>query len=147
MSSKIEVISVHPLILTKLYKFLCNMKIVGDNIYSLIYFLITMSLKIIGKRYIGLILVINDQYVGYINAHINHNTAYISDLIIKNEFRGRGLGKKLAIAMLNRLNNMNVEEIYVDVEEDNYIAVNLWTRLGFKPIKRFVRCSLKLERY
>ncbi len=59
--------------------------------------------------------------------------AEIHNLFICNELRGRGLGKilfKQAIQMLSA----EVENLYLEVSEDNNIAIALYKSLGFEEI-------------
>ena len=75
----------------------------------------------------------NKEIVGFTVILENPPDAEIHNLFICNELRGRGLGKilfKQAIQMLSA----EVENLYLEVSEDNNIAIALYKRLGFEEI-------------
>ena len=75
----------------------------------------------------------NKEIVGFTVILENPPDAEIHNLFICNELRGRGLGKilfKQAIQMLSA----EVENLYLEVSEDNNIAVALYKSLGFEEI-------------
>ena len=75
----------------------------------------------------------NKEIVGFTVILENPPDAEIHNLFICNELRGRGLGKilfKQAIQMLSA----EVENLYLEVSEDNYIAIALYKSLGFEEI-------------
>ena len=75
----------------------------------------------------------NNEGVGYTVIVKTPPDAEIHNLFICNELRGRGLGKilfKQAIQMLSA----EVENLYLEVSEDNNIAIALYKSLGFEEI-------------
>ena len=75
----------------------------------------------------------NKEIVGFTVILENPPDAEIHNLFICNELRGRGLGKilfKQAIQMLSA----EVENLYLEVSEDNNIAIALYKSLGFEEI-------------
>ena len=75
----------------------------------------------------------NKEIVGFTVILVNPPDAEIHNLFICNELRGRGLGKILfqqAIQMLSA----EVENLYLEVSEDNNIAIALYKSLGFEEI-------------
>jgi ribosomal protein S18 acetylase RimI-like enzyme len=86
------------------------------------------------------------MYIGSLEADIEGTCAHISNFIVKKEFRGKGLGKNILMAMISEIRSMNIKMISLDVEENNIIAYNLYTRLGFKPLSRFYRLRLEIRK-
>ena len=75
----------------------------------------------------------NNEIVGFIVILKTPPDAEIHNLFICNELRGRGVGKillKQAIQMMSA----EVENLYLEVSEDNYIAIALYKSLGFEEI-------------
>ena len=75
----------------------------------------------------------NKEIVGFTVILETPPDAEIHNLFICNELRGRGLGKilfKQAIQMLSA----EVENLYLEVSEDNNIAIALYKSLGFEEI-------------
>ena len=75
----------------------------------------------------------NKEIVGFTVILENPPDAEIHNLFICNELRGRGLGNilfKHAIQMLCS----EVEYLYLEVSEDNNIAIALYKSLGFEEI-------------
>ena len=75
----------------------------------------------------------NKEIVGFTVILETPPDAEIHNLFICNELRGRGVGKillKQAIQMLSA----EVENLYLEVSEDNNIAIALYKSLGFEEI-------------
>ena len=75
----------------------------------------------------------NKEIVGFTVILENPPDAEIHNFFICNELRGRGLGKilfKQAIQMLSA----EVKNLYLEVSEDNNIAIALYKSLGFEEI-------------
>ena len=75
----------------------------------------------------------NNEVVGFTVIFKTPPDAEIHNLFICNELRGRGVGKillKQAIQMLSA----EVENLYLEVSEDNNIAIALYKSLGFEEI-------------
>jgi ribosomal protein S18 acetylase RimI-like enzyme len=88
-----------------------------------------------------LFVLADQQIVGLATCFINFSTfkakSYINihDILIDSELRGKGLGKKL----LEQIESIAAERKYckitLEVREDNHIAQNLYTELGFKDVE------------
>ena len=75
----------------------------------------------------------NKEVVGFTVILQTPPDAEIHNLFICNELRGRGVGKillKQAIQMMSA----EVENLYLEVSEDNNIAIALYKSLGFEEI-------------
>ena len=60
---------------------------------------------------------------------------YLSRVIVKKDFRGKGYGKKLMNYIIDYAKNNNYKEMSLRVDLDNYIAFKLYVDLGFTKIQ------------
>lgn len=81
---------------------------------------------------------VDEQIVGLATCFINFSTfkakSYINihDLIIQNDFRRKGLGKRLLQQIESIAKKRKYCKITLEVREDNTAAQYLYTELGFK---------------
>ena len=64
---------------------------------------------------------------------------------INPEIRGKGLGVVLMKELFNELRDRQVKRVYLTVRNNNYIAINLYNKLGFVTIKE--NDTYKVMRY
>lgn len=69
--------------------------------------------------------VIEDSYVG------------IFDIIVKQEFRGKGYGSDIMQAILKEAKKKKLHKVYLQVVKGNCVAENLYNKLGFKENYRY----------
>ena len=96
---------------------------------------ITWSERQFGESYDNTYVLLsgNNEIVGFTAILETPPDAEIHNLFICNELRGRGVGKillKQAIQMMST----KVENLYLEVSEDNNIAIALYKGLGFEEI-------------
>ena len=60
---------------------------------------------------------------------------YLSRIIVKKDYRGKGYGKKLMNNIIEYSKKENYEEISLGVNLDNYVAFKLFVDLGFTKIQ------------
>jgi ribosomal protein S18 acetylase RimI-like enzyme len=82
--------------------------------------------------------IFENQIVGLTTCFMNFSTfyvkpyLYIHDLVVLNEFRGKGIGK----ALMENLINISIERKYckltLEVREDNKVAQSVYKSLGFE---------------
>lgn len=58
--------------------------------------------------------------------------AHIEDLYVRAHARGRGAGRALVEAAIDRAEGQSCSRIYVDVDEGNKWAIALYERVGFR---------------
>jgi ribosomal protein S18 acetylase RimI-like enzyme len=61
---------------------------------------------------------------------------YIEELIVKESFREKGIGKKLLDFAISDLKNRDVNEIELNVWENNKLGQEFFKKYGFKTIQR-----------
>jgi len=79
----------------------------------------------------------NSELIAFIRIKtLKNNTCHISDLYVKKEFRGKGLGKKLMEIADEYAKRKGAKRITLNVRKDNEPALNLYKKSGFK-IKKY----------
>ena len=81
-----------------------------------------------GNELIGLVL-------GYANNHID-DSGYIPFVIVKKEFRGQGLAKKLLKAAFSYAKSYGMRSILLTADNHNIMALKLYFSCGFHEVKR-----------
>ncbi len=105
------------------------------------------------KQNVFYFISIKNNVVGYIEYEIkNPQDVYISGLVIKPDFQGKGIARKSLNMVLSEL--MSFKKIWLVTHPDNIKAISLYKSLGFKLGERKEnyfgdgepRISLSLER-
>ncbi|MGD0995004.1 MAG: N-acetyltransferase [Candidatus Bathyarchaeia archaeon] len=110
---------------------------------SYLYNICNMNLKLLLRKIAGVSIYVDNRIVGCALATINGVEAHVYNVIIKEEFRGRGFGKVIMSALvLSLFKEYNVERIFVDVFEDNIVAFRLYQNMGFTKEKTLFRLCL-----
>ena len=65
---------------------------------------------------------------------IPNKRVYVSRLIIKEEYRRQGIGKKLVGFIIDKAKKMGYREMSIGVDLDNYPALKLYVDYGFDKI-------------
>jgi len=66
----------------------------------------------------------------------------ILDCAVRPAYRRRGLATKLFGRALNRIRELGVRAVHVNIRQDNVVAVKTLTELGFSLIRQFVELRL-----
>lgn len=93
--------------------------------------------------YGGWMAVINDQAVGFIMVSLLPPDAEILTFSVLPEWRGQQIGQKLLQHFLTGCQHQ-IQSVFLEVEESNQPAINLYTKCGFKQIgmrKNYYRSS------
>lgn len=69
---------------------------------------------------------------GFIIYRLIANEAEILNVVVAKNFRGKNLGKNLLNYAIDDLKAKNAQTIFLEVNERNSVALNLYTRKGFK---------------
>ena len=87
----------------------------------------------------------NDEYyvvgavVGNINRKPQKIQGYIAMLAVEEEYRKRGLGRKMVELLMNTFKkSYRVNEISIETEVDNYAALGLYESFGFVRTKMYI---------
>ncbi len=104
-----------------------------------------------GKRGGIFVAELNDCIVGLIIMYIDKNEIeeidgfhlYISDLVIRKEYRNQGIGQQLMRYAERFAKDHNVRETHLSVLTKNVSALNLYQKKGYKPKKIYLIKKLK----
>ena len=73
--------------------------------------------------------------VGFCGIKINLDTADLMNIAIKKDFRNLGIGSFLLNSIINLCKNQkNISSIFLEVNENNINAINLYKKYNFKKI-------------
>lgn len=81
----------------------------------------------------------NHGFLGYLfvgesgNLMTGRTYGFIYDIFVKEEFRGKGIGKMLMEKSENYCREKGYPRLSLMVSADNQRAINLYTRMGLKP--------------
>lgn len=77
----------------------------------------------------------DDEYIGYGQILLIDDKYYVVNFGVVEKYRGKGYGKKLLNTLLLKAQNYGLDEIYIKVDKSNEVALNLYTKLGFRFFK------------
>ena len=78
-----------------------------------------------------------DGPVGYGIAVTEREMTGLFDIVVIETARGRGLGRQLTAALLQWGRSQGASEAYLQVNDENTVALSLYARLGFKEAYRY----------
>lgn len=65
---------------------------------------------------------------------IPHKRVYVSRMIVKKEYRGRGIGSDILDFLIAKAKEMGFSEMAIGVDKDNIAALNLYKKFGFTNV-------------
>lgn len=88
------------------------------------------------------------ELVGMITSELKLNSAgdatgVIKNLIVKEKFRSEGVGKALVESALDRLKDVPVKDVLVNIRDTQAVALKMYDGMGFK--KKFSVMSLTFD--
>ena len=97
------------------------------------------ELKVGMKKFIEkgnvITIIYDNQIIAMANLYCNNyetKEAYLNNVEVMKDYRGYGLSKLLIEKAFSIVKENNFNIIKLDVEEDNYVAVRLYEKYGFK---------------
>ncbi len=84
--------------------------------------------------YICRVLDVGGLVAGYTVMSTGAGEAHLLNVCVSDEYRCRGLGRKLMLYMLECARSAGVREIFLEVRPTNAIAVRLYHSMGFAQI-------------
>ena len=70
--------------------------------------------------------------VGYAGLWLMVDEAHITTVAVRRDFRGRGLGKVLMLAMMDLARDLGARMVTLEVRKSNAIAIKMYEELGFR---------------
>lgn len=86
------------------------------------------------QRFIALGAFINDQLIGAITCDFNEFDADIEGVVVKKEYRNKGVGALLISELEKKLKETKKEKIFLEVRKSNAVAKRLYEKMGFNLI-------------
>lgn len=65
---------------------------------------------------------------------IPHKRVYVSRVIVKKEYRGRGIGSDILDFLIAKAKEIGFPEMTIGVDKDNVAALNLYKKFGFTTV-------------
>jgi len=94
-------------------------------------------LKNIRHNIISVYKLEKEIFVGCGYGVIENGFIGLFDIIVKEEFRGKGYGKEIVEAILAKANETGIKKAYLAVVNNNEIAKKLYGNIGFKEIYKY----------
>lgn len=79
-------------------------------------------------------MLVDDEVLGYVILWIDEDKAQINSLVIFEEYRRKGYGKFLLGGVFEKLHELNINDVTLEVRPSNIAAVNLYANSGFKQV-------------
>jgi GNAT superfamily N-acetyltransferase len=92
----------------------------------------------------ALLLKFENEYIGYGQIIMDSNLPTIVNFGIIEKYRYMGLGKLLLKSLINKIYDMNFNEVKIRVDSNNKIAYKLYTSEGFGLIREYYRWQLMI---
>jgi ribosomal-protein-alanine N-acetyltransferase len=80
----------------------------------------------------------NEQLLGYYIGMTVLDEVTLMDIVVSAEHQGKGLGKSLLQHLMDRCNQNNIQQIWLEVRESNNAAINLYDKAGFILVEQRV---------
>ena len=77
---------------------------------------------------------LNNEIVGFAGVVIVLDEADITNIVVKKDFRNKGIGNALLNYLIEFCKSKNLSKINLEVSSNNDIAINLYKKFGFKQV-------------
>lgn len=101
-----------------------------DNFWN--YNIFKSELNNKNSKYI--IAEINNEIVGFAGISLVLDTADITNIVVKKDFRGKGISTILLENIINLAKSNNCHNVNLEVNSTNVIAINLYKKFGFNQV-------------
>ena len=95
------------------------------------------QLQSLSKERKDLTVAVNDsEVIGFANLYnyVASKSAFVGNIVVKNGMRGKGLGRRIVLHMLNlAFEKHGLQEVHLSVFNQNTKALLLYSSLGFRP--------------
>ena len=90
------------------------------------------------SNYYVILYIENNQVIGYLNFCINNNKLWISEIQIKNEYKNKGILKRLTKKFVTLKQVKNFNSVIIHINEENNLSKKVFSHIGFKLIKESI---------
>ena len=74
------------------------------------------------------------EIMAFAGAHIILDQAHVTNIAVRQDCRGRGLGRMITRALMQYASNLGAEYLTLEVRQSNVTAQNLYKSLGFVKV-------------
>ena len=74
------------------------------------------------------------EVIAFAGAHIIWDQTHVTNIAVRKDFRGRGLGRLITHALMQYAANLGAEYLTLEVRESNTTAQKLYKSLGFEKV-------------
>ena len=74
------------------------------------------------------------EIIAFAGAHIILDQAHVTNIAVRQDCRGRGLGRMITRALMQYASNLGAEYLTLEVRQSNVTAQNLYKSLGFVKV-------------
>lgn len=94
----------------------------------------------INKQFSDDILVYKEgqNTIGFVSYKVHDGYATIGLIAINPNEQGKGIGKKLIIAVENQLKSIGISQLHIPTQLGNEVACGFYTKLGYKIIEKLI---------
>lgn len=86
--------------------------------------------ELLSKNSKYIVVILNNEIVGFAGVKVLLDEADIMNIVIKKDYRKKGIGTLLLQELINIASNLNY--ITLEVNEENNPAINLYKKFGFE---------------
>lgn len=99
--------------------------------------------EIVSGNRLVFIYKINDEFIGEgalvkrtedSDYTIPNRRIYVSRMIVKKEYRNRGIGSEILTFLIEKAKSMGYSEMTIGVDKDNVNALHLYEKFGFTEV-------------
>tara|TARA_R110001583_G_C5669759_1_gene410616 strand:+ start:1955 stop:3229 length:1275 start_codon:yes stop_codon:yes gene_type:complete len=103
------------------------------------------GLDVINNHVCTCLLLNNNEPIAY--GHLDKESGKIwLGIVIKKEFQGKGISKKMMTLLLNKASTLNLKDIQLAVDTDNKKAIVLYKKFGFELVSKTAKYYI-LKKY
>lgn len=88
-------------------------------------------LKSSSHKYLVVIDESNNKIVGYAGVSISYEQGDILSVCVQKDYRNKGFAFMLINRLVEIIKPLGVEKLFLEVEQENVPAINLYKKLGF----------------
>lgn len=83
------------------------------------------------SNYPHFVIKLDEDIIGYGGMYIVIDEAYIINICVHPDYRGRGYGKQLLTAMISEAKRLGAQRMTLEVRASNAVAIELYKDMGF----------------
>lgn len=94
----------------------------------------TLKSELMGQNKVYIVAKQDEEIIGFAGYMKNFLEIEIMNIVVKKNCRGKGIGKMLLQKMLENAKNDGAQEIFLEVNENNKVARQLYQNTGFSEV-------------